>query len=148
MTEFIGFKNEDFDFWLDPNPYYVPILRKKLEAFAKIIKEKLPKTIRAYDLVKVGYVSKIGKDERSAWVAIKKPKDNTDIFNQCNFTIEVSKSSLEINAVIRNGRTDQSGKPIGVFFDRITKNPEGFLKVICAMRKEARIIVSKRLPRV
>lgn len=148
MTEFNGFKNEDFDFWLDPNPYYVPILRKKLEALAGIIKDKLPKAIRAYNFVQVGYVSKSGKDERSAWVAIKKPKNEKDVFNQCNFTIEVSKNGLEINAVIRNGRTEQSQKPIGVFFDKLSRDPKGFLNAIGALRKEARIVIAKRLPRV
>lgn len=148
MTEFNGFKNSDFDFWVDPNPYYVPILRKKLEALATIIKEKLPKDIgQEYSFIKPGNIARSGKDERFAWVAIKRPKDGKDIFNQCNFTIEVSKSCLDINTVVRNGRTHQTRTPIGVFFNKITNEPEGFLQVIRGIRKEARIVVSRRLPR-
>jgi hypothetical protein len=148
MTEFNGFKNSDFDFWVDPNPYYVPILKKKLEALATIIKEKLPKDIGAeYSFIKPGNISRSGKDERFAWVAIKRPKDGKDIFNQCNFTIEVSKSCLDINTVVRNGRTHQMRTPIGVFFNKITNEPEGFLQMIKGIRKEARIVVSRRLPR-
>jgi len=148
MTEFNGFKNSDFDFWVDPNPYYVPILRKKLEALATIIKEKLPRDIREeYSFIKPGNISRSGKDERFAWVAIKRPKDSGDIFNQCNFTIEVSKSCLDINTVIRNGRTHQTKTPIGVFYNKLSNNPENFLKIIKGIKKEARIVISKRLPK-
>lgn len=148
MTEFNGFKNSDFDFWVDPNPYYVPILRKKLEALATIIKEKLPRDIgQEYSFIKPGNISRSGKDERFAWVAIKRPKDGGDIFNQCNFTIEVSKSCLDINTVIRNGRTHQTRTPIGVFFNKVSNNPENFLQVIKGIKKEARIVISKRLPK-
>ncbi len=148
MTEFNGFKNSDFDFWVDPNPYYVPILRKKLEALATIIKEKLPRDIgQEYSFIKPGNISRTGKDERFAWVAIKRPKDGKDIFNQCNFTIEVSKSCLDINTVIRNGRTHQLKTPIGVFFNKVSNSPESFLQVIRGVTKEARIVISKRLPK-
>lgn len=148
MTEFNGFKNSDFDFWVDPNPYYVPILRKKLEALATIIKEKLPKDIGTeYSFIKPGNIARTGKDERFAWVAIKRPKDGKDIFNQCNFTIEVSKSCLDINTVIRNGRTHQLKTPIGVFFNKVSNSPERFLQVIGGVKKEARIVISKRLPK-
>ncbi len=148
MTEFNGFKNSDFDFWVDPNPYYVPILRKKLEALATIIKEKLPRDIgQEYSFIKPGNIARSGKDERFAWVAIKRPKDGKDIFNQCNFTIEVSKSCLDINTVVRNGRTHQMRTPIGVFYNKITNNPERFLQVIKGIKQEARIVVSRRLPR-
>lgn len=148
MTEFNGFKNSDFDFWVDPNPYYVPILRKKLEALATIIKEKLPRDIgQEYSFIKPGNIARSGKDERFAWVAIKRPKDGKDIFNQCNFTIEVSKSCLDINTVVRNGRTHQMRTPIGVFYNKITNDPERFLQVIKGIKQEARIVVSRRLPR-
>ncbi|MCF7908167.1 MAG: hypothetical protein K9L86_04770 [Candidatus Omnitrophica bacterium] len=148
MTEFNGFKDSDFDFWIDPNPYYVPILRKKLKALANIIKEKLPKEIGSeYSFIKPGNISRSGKDERFAWVAIKRPKDGKDVFNQCNFTIEVSKSCLDINTVVRNGRTSQSKTPIGIFFNRISTNTNKFLQVISGARKESRLVVSKRLPR-
>ena len=148
MTEFNGFKDSDFDFWVDPNPYYVPILRKKLKALATIIKEKLPKDIGTeYSFVRPGNISRSGKDERFAWVAIKRPKDGKDIFNQCNFTIEVSKSCLDINAVIRNGRTYLPKTSIGVFFDKVSNSPEKFMQVIRSVKNDARIIISKRLPK-
>jgi hypothetical protein len=148
MTEFNGFKDSDFDFWIDPNPYYVPILRKKLEALANIIKEKLPEEIGSeYSFIKPGKISRSGKDERFAWVAIKRPKDDKDVFNQCNFTIEVSKSGLDINTVVRNGRTFQSDTPIGIFFNRISSDTNKFLQVISGARKESRLVISRRLPR-
>lgn len=128
------------------NLNYVPILKKKLQAFANIIKENLPRDIaNEYSFIKPGNVSRNVKDDRFAWVAIKRPKNNRDIFNQCNFTIEVSKSSLDINTVIRNGRTSQESTPIGVFYKRLTNNPDGFLSIIRNIRIDARIVISKRL---
>lgn len=145
MTEFCGFKDDDFDFWIDQNPYHKPFLKNKLGALATIIKEKLPKDIGTeYSSVVSGNIS--GKDEH-AWVAIKRPKDRRDKFNQCNFTIEISKSCLDINVVIRNGRTNNPRTPIGVFFNKISNNPERFLQVIKSLKEEARIVISKRLPK-
>ncbi len=149
MAEFCGFKDADFDFWIDPNPYYVPILRKKLKALATIIKEKLPKDIsNEYSFIKPGNISRQVRDDRFAWVAIKKPKNNRDIFNQCNFTIEVSKSSLDVNAVIRNGRTHDMGKPLGVFYTKLTHETGAFLNIIRNIKKDARIVISRRFRQV
>lgn len=148
MTEFSGFKNEDFDFWIDFNPYYVEFLKNKLKALAQIIKNELPKEIKAYSEIKSGNVSEKGI---SAWVAIKKPEDKGGIFHQCNFTIEVSKNSLDINAVIRNGRTSQKNKPLGVFYNKISRSPDDFLRAIKKIRenimKKARIVIYKRVPK-
>jgi len=148
MTDFCGFNDADFDFWVNPNPNYVPILKKKLQAFANIIKENLPGDIaNEYSFIKPGNVSRNVKDDRFAWVAIKRPKNNRDIFNQCNFTIEVSRGSLDINAVIRNGRTTQQSTSIGVFYDKLTRNPDGFLAVLKKIKIDASLIISKRLPK-
>lgn len=145
MTAFSGFKDADFDFWIDPNRYYAPILKNKLKALAEIIKEKLPKKVKSkYSEIKLGNIKV--KEGGSAWVAIKKPDASDNIFKQCNFTIEVSKSCLDINTVIRGGRTDQRSKPIGIFFDKVSNNPERFLQVIKSLKKEARIVIFKRLP--
>lgn len=148
MTDFYGFKDADFDFWVDPNPNYVPILKKKLQAFANIIKANLPKDIaKEYSFIKPGNVSRNTRDDRFAWVAIKRPQNKRDVFNQCNFTIEVSKSSLDINAVIRNGRTTQESTPIGVFHNKLANNSEDFLDIIRNIKIDARIVISRRLPK-
>jgi len=148
MTEFSGFKDEDFDFWVDTNPYYVPILKRKLKAFAEIIKCNLPKEIaKVYSDLKIGNISTQVKDERFAWVAIKKPENRKDIFNQCNFTLEVSKQSLDINTVIRNGHITDKARPIGVFYERLGSKPYAFLDLIGKIKRNARIVVSKRLPK-
>ena len=109
MTEFTGFKDEDFDFWIPPLDYhYIPILKNKLESLARSIKEELPAELDKYSYVRVGNISKSKHDERYAWVVIKKPDNRRDILNQCNFTIEISKSTLAIDVVIRNGRSSEA----------------------------------------
>jgi len=148
MTEFSGFKDEDFDFWITLNTHYIPILRNKLESLASSIRQELPDKLRKYSYVKPGNISKVVQDERSAWVAIKKPADKKDIFNQCNFTIEVSKSSLDINAVIRNGRTTDPRTPLKVFFDKLSNNPRSFLNIVAKIKRKGRIVISRRIPKV
>jgi hypothetical protein len=148
MTEFNGFNDADFDYWIDPNPYYRPILVKKLEALAKIIRENLPKSISSkYSFIKTGNVSHSIKDERFAWVAIKRPKGVGGIFNQCNFTIEVSKSSLDVNAVVRNGRTYNHRAPLGVFYEKLSNNPNSFISTLRKIKRNGSLIVSRRLPK-
>jgi len=147
MTEFSGFKDEDFDFWIKPDIRYIPILKNKLESLAKSIKQDMPVRLSKYSHVYIGKISRIIRDERSAWVALKKKKDKKDALNQCNFTIEVSKSSLVINAVIRNGRTDNSRKPLGIFYKKLSNNPSGFLNVIQRIKVDGSFVVFKRLPK-
>jgi hypothetical protein len=149
MTEFSGFKDEDFDFWISNNQNYAPILREKLNSFAKAIKESFTVGMRKrYSEIKVGRISKKELDERFAWVAIKKPENEKDIFSQCNFTVEVSKNSLYVNAVIRNGRTTDKRKPLGVFYKKISSDPRGFLNAIRKIKVLGSVVISRRLPKV
>jgi hypothetical protein len=147
MTEFTGFKDEDFDFWVSPDTAYIPILKNKLESLANSIRQDLPKALSKYSYIRRGNISRLEQDERSAWVAIKKPENKRDIFNQCNFTIELSKSSLDINAVIRNGRTIWPRTPLGVFYDKLSSNPDSFIKALRKIKRNGRMIISRRLPK-
>jgi hypothetical protein len=148
MTEFSGFKDEDFDFWIPPmDNHYIPILKSKLESLATSIRKELPVELNKYSYVRVGNISKSKHDERSAWVVIKKPDNKKDILNQCNFTIEVSKNSLEINVVIRNGRSNEKWTAMGKFFNKLSSDPGKFLKVIKRINKEGEFDVSRRVPK-
>ncbi|MBU1852337.1 MAG: hypothetical protein KJ995_08045 [Candidatus Omnitrophica bacterium] len=147
MTEFVGFKNEDFDFWLEFNPNYVPLLKKKIKSFAESILEVLPENVRnIYSDLKIGNIARTHKDERHAWVAIKKPQNNKDVFNQCNFTIEISKDALHVNAVIRNGRYSDPRRPIGILYEKLNTNGD-FLQIIRKLPKETKLVISKRKPK-
>jgi len=147
MTEFTGFKNEDFDFWLDFNLHYASLLKNKITFFAEAVLNNLPSDIKnTYSHLKIGKISRSVKDERHAWVAIKKPVNQQDIFNQCNFTVEMSKDALCVNAVIRNGRCTDRRKPIGVFYNKL-EDEKGFLQVIRKLRKNTEIAIHKRVPK-
>jgi len=148
MTEFIGFKDNDFDFLITLDDHYRPILTNKLESLAKVIIREFPIELSKYSSIRIGNISKKVQDDRFAWVAIKKPANDKDVFNQCNFTVEVSKNSLYVNAVIRNGRTTDKRKPLGVFYKKILKNPDKFLSVIRKIKINSSIIISRRLPKV
>ena len=147
MTEFSGFKDEDFDFWVTLDDRYVPILKNKLESLAISIRKDLPAGLRRYSCVRAGNISKSVRDERHAWVAIKKPDNQKDVLNQCNFTIEVSKNTLDVNAVIRNGRTDNPKKPLGIFYEKVSGDPRRFLKIIKEIRTDGKFVIARRLPK-
>lgn len=148
LTEFNGFRDEDFDFWVHRDPFYIPFLKRKLDALAEMIKQDLPANIkRVYSETKIGNIARRAEDQRHAWVAIKKPGDKKDVFNQCNFTLEVSRATLEINAVIRNGHVTDRRHPIGIFYHKLRQDPDDFLKIIRAIPKGACISVSKRMPK-
>lgn len=148
LTDFNGFKDEDFDFWVYRDPSYVPFLKRKLEALAEMIKHELPEDVtNVYSSTKVGNISRRARDQRHAWVAIKKPDERRDIFNQCNFTIEISRAALNINAVIRNGHVADMRRPIGVFCKKLQEDPRGFLRSIRRIRSGACLVVSKRMPK-
>ena len=73
MTEFSGFKDEDFDFWTTLDDHYIPILKNKLESLATSIRKGLPVELKKYSFIRPGNISKSIHVERFAWVAIKKP---------------------------------------------------------------------------
>ena len=143
MTDFVGFKDADFDFWIDQDSRYHKVLRERLSSFSKIVTKSLPKKISSkYREIKPGKISKSGD---WAWIAFKKTKNTKDKTDQCNFTIEVGKTGLFINAVIRNGHIKNKNKAIGVFYDRVCGKQRDFLKVLKSMR-DASVVVSKRFP--
>jgi hypothetical protein len=151
MTEFNGLKNEDFDFWIHQNPHYVPILKRKIESLAREVQGKLPDNLRKrYSDIRPGNVSRKIKDDRFAWIAIKRP-ENTGVLNQCNFTLEIGKNFYQVNAIIRNGKTFQEKTPLGMFYKRLMMNPDRFLKIVSNLPGEIKknVIVQfcKRLPK-
>jgi len=147
MTDFSGFKDEDFDFWINFDKHYIPILKNKLESLANTIRGELPPGLRRYSYVRVGNISKSAYDERSAWVVIKKPDNVKDKLNQCNFTIQVSRATLDINAVIRNGRSSEKWNAMGIFCNKLATNPKRFLRVVKGIKADCRFIVSRRVPK-
>lgn len=131
MTEFTGFRDDDFDYFLDENKDYGPILKGRLDTFAKKIKEMLPPKFKKYSEIKVGNIKKYqDPGDRGAWVAIKKPEDKKDILRHCNFSIEISPSELSVNVVIRDGRIfDKKNRikkktPLGIFYQILEEKKE------------------------
>ena len=143
MTHFSGFKDADFEFFVEQNKYYKPILKRKLESLYEDLKKRLPADIsRQYSSLKTGNISQ--KDTR-AWIAIQKP--GKDSMNQCNFTLELRKNNFQINAVIRNGRTSQPRTPIGVFYKKLTDNPSKFSDTLRKLPEGAEFKIFKRVPK-
>ncbi len=115
LTEFNGFREEDFEFFIEYDKHYLPILKKQIESLADAIKKEVP-----HGLVKVGNIPKDITKETTAWVAIQqKDLPKRKLFQQCNFTLQIGSDAFYINAVLRNGRVENKNTPIGVFYNKI-----------------------------
>jgi hypothetical protein len=149
MTDFYGFKDEDFEFGVNYNANYMPILKSKLDSLAREIKNELPKNIRnTYSDIHLGNISKQTHEQSFAWVAIKKEENKKDIFSQCNFTLELSNVGLIIDTVIRNGRTVDIHKPLGRLSYNLLNKKYEFLSTLRNMKNsDFRFIILKRIPK-
>ncbi len=127
MAPFTGFQAQDFDFFIHFEPTYRPRLRQKLEQFAEGVRAALdPGIRRRYAEIRMGHIH--SDEERGAWVALG-PAGPTS-FPHCNFTIEITRDRLEFNAVIRDGRANDSRKPIGILSRRLREDPLAFEQIL------------------
>jgi len=153
LTDFNGFREEDFEFFIEYNQHYLPILKRKIQSLAEAIKQEGGSD---YGLVKVGSLPKNITKETTAWVAIQqKELPKRLLFQQCNFTLQIGSDAFYINAVLRNGRVDNKNTPMGVFYNKI-RDPSLILSffhnLTIAERKrneqhKSVLRVSERLPR-
>lgn len=127
MDKFNGFKNEDFDYFIAPNSEYKPILKKKIERFTSLLKEKIH-IKQEYKEFQIGNLRSGG--EHWAWVAIKRSNNRKDPFSQCNFTVEIKSEGLEVNVVFRNGRHTQVKKPIGYLYKKLENQFSEFMSIL------------------
>jgi hypothetical protein len=130
MTEFSGFKDEDFYYFIsdENNDYYKNVIKNKLNSIAYEVYRLLPKSLEKYSEIRLGNIhKKVDSEFKKAWVALKKPEDQDDLLNQCNYTIEISSQGIEINAVVRNGRISEKRKPLGLFYNSLNDHDEMLL---------------------
>ncbi|MBI2573578.1 hypothetical protein HYV86_06960 [Candidatus Woesearchaeota archaeon] len=152
LTEFNGFRDDDFDFFVDYNKYYLPILKKKMESLAESVKD----CVAGYQNVFVGNIPKIITKDTTSWVAIQKENvPEGQSFQQCNFTLEINSSVFKITAVIRNGGADSKNSPIGVFNQNLENSKAGLAFFKRLSQTEAKrnvqhksiLNISQRVPR-
>ena len=154
LTEFNGFREEDFDFFVDYNKYYLPILKKKIDSLAESVKQNLPFELNEYQQSFVGNMPKDMKPDNSIWVAIQKknePKGNS--FLQNNFTLQIDRDGLQINAVIRNGGIENERTPLGTFYKKMQDSTlalKTFKKIAVFEKKQSNKVkfqINERTPR-
>lgn len=154
LTEFNGFREEDFDFFVDYNKYYLPILKKKIDSLAETVKQNLPTELSEYQRSFVGNMPKDMKPDNSIWVAIQKNREpKGDSFLQNNFTLQIDRDGLQINAVIRNGGVENERTPLGTFYKKLCASAS-VLKIFKAVsvseknnNNKAVIHIYERVPR-
>jgi hypothetical protein len=144
LSDFIGFNNDDFDFFISNIEDYKPIIRNKIEKFGNLIYESLNPEIKETYVDK--HIGKMSKRSEDIWFGIRKDQSIKDVLKHCNFTIEIDADSLMFNTVIRDGKYNQK-KPVGVLYKRIKNDFDGFLNLLKSLNDNSYLKVFKRVPR-
>jgi hypothetical protein len=145
LSDFVGFENDDFDYFINRIEDYKPIVKNKLDQFSNKIYEELNDEIKSiYTDRHLGVLSKY--PEGGAWFAIRKDQKIKDVFKHCNFTIEIDADSVQFNTVIRDGKYNQK-KPIGIFYRKIKNNYDAFMNILKSLSNEYYLTISKRVPK-
>ena len=145
LSDFIGFTNDDFDYFINMIDDYKPIVKNKLNQFSNKVYEELSDEIKSmYTDRYIGVFSKY--PEGGAWFGIRKDQKSKDPFRHCNFTIEINDDSLQFNTVIRDGRYNQK-TPIGIFYRKIKNNYDDFINILKSLSDEYSLTISKRIPK-
>jgi hypothetical protein len=145
LSDFIGFENDDFDYFINGIDDYKPIVKNKLIQFSNMVYKELDDEIKSvYTDRHIGLFSK--HPEGGAWFGIRQDQKEKNIFKHCNFTIEIDADSIKFNTVIRDGRYNEK-KPVGIFYKKIKNNYDKFLLILKSFRNEYCFYISKRVPK-
>ncbi len=144
LSDFIGFNNDDFDFFINNIEDYKPIVRNKFEMFGSLVYESLDPEIRSIYVDR--YMGNIPKKPEGMWFGIRKDQKPKDILKHCNFTIEIDADSLHFNIVIRDGKYNQK-KPIGILYRKIKNNFDGFINLLKLLDNSYFLKVYERVPK-
>lgn len=144
LSDFTGFNNDDFDFFINRIDDYKPIVRNKIGKFGNEIYRSLNDEIRS--LYTDRYIGNIPKTFDDVWFGIRKTQNRTNVFRHCNFVISINSEILNFYVVIRDGKyTDK--KPIGIFYKKIKNNKDEFKEILNSFEDRYYLQVAKRVPR-
>lgn len=144
LSDFNGFNNDDFDFFINKIDDYKPIVRNKIEKFGNKVYNSLNDEIRSLYTDK--YIGNIPKAFDFVWFGIRKPQNRSNVFRHCNFVISINSEILNFYIVIRDGKfTDK--KPIGILYKKIKNNKDEFQELLNSFKDRYYIQVAKRVPR-
>lgn len=144
LSDFTGFTNNDFDYFINRIDDYKPIVRNKLEKFSYKVINALSDEIKT--IYTDRHIGIIPKKPETIWFGIRKDQKIKDKFKHCNFTIEIDSEALNFYTVIRDGKYNQN-KPIGIFYKKIKNNFDEFLNTLKSISGNYYFRISKRVPR-
>ena len=148
VVDFNGFNEDDFNYFIDVDEYYSPVLKNKLRHISLLVKNKLPKKISGkYSEIRVGNLPKSHETIRGGWASIKIPEKQKYPLKHCNFTLEIDRNSFSVNAVIRDGKISDKNKPLGIFYNKLKDNSTEFLRILNRIDKMCYLTINKRIPR-
>jgi hypothetical protein len=140
---FNGFGLNDFGYFKKTEVKDHIALKRKLKSFASLIWENLDDSIKSiYDGL---YFSSYKKNKSSAWFIISRKKEDRSVFKNCKFKIGIDKDCLSLSSIVQDG-SHWDKKPIGILYDKIVSDPEGFFRLMDSFNKEYTLNIYKRMP--
>ena len=144
LSDFTGFNNDDFDFFINKIDDYKPIVKNKIEKFANLVYVSLDREIR--DTYIDRYMGNIPKNPEVIWYGIRKTQNKANIFRHCNFTVSINSEILNFYIVIRDGKYSDK-KPIGIFYKKVKNNINDIKELLSSFKDRYYLQISKRAPR-
>jgi len=94
LSDFKGFDNDDFDYFINQIDDYKPIIKDKIEKFGCKVFGELKDEIKSIYSEK--YTGNIPKSPEAIWFGIRKDQDKNDAFRHCNFTININSDMISL----------------------------------------------------
>lgn len=149
MAEFDGITQADFDYFLSHPPEYTPVIRHKLEEFARAVHaEALPSAIRnQYPDVRMGPITH--QPGAGAWVKIGKDPNRAkgDSFRNCNLMIAMDSARVTLNGVLRDQRVTKKGFPIAELWRSLKERHPTLMLRLGALGADYWLVIHRRIGR-
>lgn len=141
--EFEGFNSDDFCFFIDMPKGYKRKIRKKIENFGNIVYKDLNDNIQ--DSYKVHKSNALKDGIKKAWYSIGKAYQDRSQFQLCGMTIYIQVNRLGFNSIARGG-SFRDNKPIGMLYNKISRDPESFMQLLRSYGKNYFLKFFRRIP--
>jgi len=145
LSDFTGFNNDDFDYFINRIDDYKPVVKNKIDKFGKGVYGVLSEEIKS--IYTDRHLGIAPKNTEAVWFGIRKDQNTKDVFRHCNFTVEINSDAINFYTVIRDGRYSDKNGPIGIFYKKIKNNFDEFLAILKSLSQEYFFRISKRVPR-
>ncbi len=141
--DFKGFSSDDFCFFIEMPKNYKREIRKKIEYFGNEVYKNLDYSIK--DSYKIHKSISVKDDIKKVWYNISKAYQDRSIFQLCGMTIYIQIDKIGFKSIIRGG-SFRDNKSIGALYEKISRNPEAFIRLLGSFNEDYFLKAFRRMP--